>query len=208
MVENDAKQLDSIEFIRGKDTTVLKAIDLHTLEQDEGKLSNEAMDWFVFWLNPQVLHLDVSFVSPYMSSQPITLMNDEHFNMDMIEGFYRRSKGLWQYKSNTLIVPILDSDYWTLAVLSKHQFLKFDSVYDGSWHGTKRLHTLLGRLWALHVGVEEFEEREIAGNMQSWRHAACLRQTGKTKCGWMTIWNIVDYCARHGFGAEWKEKAQ
>ena len=95
MVENDAKQLDSIEFIRGKDTTVLKAIDLHTLEQDEGKLSNEAMDWFVFWLNPQVLHLDVSFVSPYMSSQPITLMNDEHFNMDMIEGFYRRSKGLW-----------------------------------------------------------------------------------------------------------------
>jgi hypothetical protein len=48
LVENDAKQLDSIEFIRGKDTAILNAIDLHTLEQDEGKLSNDTMEWFVF----------------------------------------------------------------------------------------------------------------------------------------------------------------
>jgi hypothetical protein len=45
LIDNDAKQLDSIEFIQGKDTTVLKAIDLHTLEQDKGKLSNDTMDW-------------------------------------------------------------------------------------------------------------------------------------------------------------------
>ena len=146
MVENDAKQLDSIEFIRGKDTTILKAIDLHTLEQDEGKPNNDTMDWFVFWLNPQVSHLDVSIVSFYMASQLITVMNDKHFNMDMIEGFNRRSKGFWQYKSNIFLVLILDYDHWTLVVLSKRQYLKFDSVYDGSWHETKRLHTLIGRL--------------------------------------------------------------
>ena len=95
MVENDAKQLDSIELIRGNDTAVLKAIDLHTLDQHKGKLSNDTMDWFVIWLSLQVSHLDVFIVSPYMVSQLITLMNDEHFNMDMIERFNYRSKGFW-----------------------------------------------------------------------------------------------------------------
>ena len=88
LVDNGANTFDSIEFTQGEDTAVLNVVDLHTFEQDQGKLSNDTMDWFVFWFNPHVSHLDVCIVNSYMTSQLMTMMNDEHFSMAMVEGFY------------------------------------------------------------------------------------------------------------------------
>ena len=88
------------------------------------------------------------------------------------------------------MVPIVDCNHWSLAVLSDHAFLKFDSRPSASvsFHGSTKLHECLGQVWCMAMGQSEGTSMwEESSDIRTWIHVQCPKQEDGWSCGYYVM---------------------
>jgi hypothetical protein len=108
--------------------------DIEPLLAKIGKLSSDAMDWFRVWYLNKVKDLRMKICIPFFNELLKDWKNagngESHSS---IQHFCRTKAGFWGI-GNTLLVPIVGYNHWSLVVMSDTVFLHFDSHKDAGIH--------------------------------------------------------------------------
>ncbi|KAG0592729.1 hypothetical protein KC19_1G277000 [Ceratodon purpureus] len=115
-------------------------------------------------------------------------------DIEALRRCFHMSSGFRHVKGNTIIVPIVNSEHWSLAILSGEHFLKFDSNSGETLHGSTKLHQSLGKLWCMAVGHEEGSATWVnATDLNSWIRVKCPQQGDDWSCGYYVMCYIIMY---------------
>ena len=167
MVAAGLGKRNTVRFVFGGVQACLGLQDLKYLEGDEGRLSVNVMEWFTVWFSHFTVSIDIVVCLPKLFlNQRAFMQEKDSFALPVLKEFFSMRSGLGGAVGHTLLEPILHCDPWSVSILSDTGFYKYDSIRDGWFHGTERLHVCLEKMWAMFRGFSVYQKQ--------WRRAASL----------------------------------
>ena len=154
-----------MQFIFDSGSTVLRrTLDIEVLDSKDGLLTTPLMDFFTIWFQT-IIPDDVLLCNSLVGCSLCALV-EKPFSTSALHRFYTKKSGFKRMIGRTVMVPVVYCNRWSLAVLSNHAFLKFDSKPSASvnFHGFAKLHECLGQVWSsgpkLQVNLREWRWRK------------------------------------------------
>lgn len=186
-----------LEFLFDSGSTILRPIpDMKALDSQEGLLTTPLMDFFCIWFQ-SYLPNEVLLCNSLIATSLCTLIKEDD-SIDALQRFYSKKSGFRRMKGTTVIVPIVDSTHWSLAILSTSGFFKFDSgaIDSNTFHGGRKLHDCLGKLWCMAIGESEGSPRwNTCTDAKAWTHVRCPKQSDGWSCGYYVMCFVITYMA-------------
>jgi hypothetical protein len=186
-----------MQFIFGSGSTVLRLTpDIEVLDSKDGLLTTPLMDFFTIWF--QTIIPDDVLLCNSLVGCSLRALVEKPFSTSALHRFYTKKSGFKRMKGRTVMVPVVDCNHWSLAVLSDHAFLKFDSRPSASvsFHGSAKLHECLGQVWCMAIGqLEGTTMWEKSSDIRTWIHVRCPKQEDGWSCGYYVMCFVTMYLA-------------
>lgn len=177
---------------RGGSTILYPTPDMQNIDSSHGKVSSPVMDFFCA-IFQDCMPPDVLLCNSLLATGLHNLICNTS-DANALQNFYVMSSGFRHLEGSTIMVPIVQGQHWSLAVLSEQFFLKFDSNGRDSFHGTAELHKALGKLWCMALGHEEGSPMWVnATDLKSWIRVRAPQQEDDWSCGYFVMCYIVLY---------------
>jgi Ulp1 family protease len=175
---------------------------LTPLTCEHGIVNDELMFWFFAYYQtygPQQAfvecHIANSFTWQHLTNHVLEHGTTEASLKAFVEK--RLQCGITEASQfNTLIVPINDSQHWSLMILEREKYYHMNSKPDYNAHNNSEMKTLFAKCWEIMQGNYD-EDMVDAPNHQrkhnKWVQTNVPTQKGSWECGWFVFKYFVMY---------------
>jgi Ulp1 family protease len=199
----------TVVFFKGTPVeTALGMSALTPLTTEHGMVNDELMEWYFAYYHtygPQNAFEECVIANSFMWQLLNSHVSECGPTEDSLKAFVKKRLAKRHTRCNTLIVPICDSQHWSLMILERGKYYHMNPKPDYGPHSNNlQMRIWFAKCWEIMQG--NYNENEVDDPiLDKWMQPNVPTQTGSWECGWFVLKYFDMYIQRRFVAPEMEE---